>query len=781
MENGRFKRLVLCQAVLAAAVIQAPVGLAAESTMALEEVTVTARRRTESLQDTPISVTAFSAEGLESRGIYNISQISYFTPNLTFQNNPSFGGASNAAAIYIRGVGQKEFVPTTDPGVGLYVDGVYVARSVGAIMNLVDVEQVEVLRGPQGTLFGRNTIGGAVSITTKKPSDQLSGDVSVKLGSDDRLDVKGAINLPFTDSFFGSLAIGSFQQDGYVERPNGSDLGDDDTLTGRLALRWLATEDLEINFSAEATRDRENGSPMVLEGINLGNPIDPNTPPFAVIHNIGANLAAGGPPQPCANPGNTINLDVPGCYDYRYAGRDDETFGTNESYSESDLWAASLHIDWLLSDRLSFKSITAVRDLDSEFARDGDQSPMVITHYHDTLDQEQFSQEFQLLGNAFNGDLQWIAGLYYFDESGDNENTLDFTPSYFRSGGEYDNTSAAVFLQGSYDFSERWSMTLGVRYTDEEKKFLPDQIIYENKFAGTGTDLDAPFLQAGTRVLPYVTKTLDYDETTPLANLTYRANDDLMLYGTYSEGFKSGGFSQRVFPPIVAGYTAPAGTPDEDLIPTYDPEYATSYELGFKYNGLDNRLRLNGAVFYTEYDDLQIQVFTSVAPVTKNAASAELQGFELELQAVPVDNLYLEASVGYIDASYDDLDEEETLVSKSSDLERIPEWTASAALSYEFGLGDKGVLTPRLDWIYSDSYFNDTFNTPEIAQEDDYHVWNFNLTWDDAGDNWQLMAGVINLADEQYVQTGVYGDAFQAYERMYNRGRQWFASARYRF
>lgn len=779
MNKNHLNKLILAQAVLAATLAPSVTAIAAEAGARLEEVMVTARRKEESLQDSPISVSAFSAENLELRGVTDISQISYFTPNLTFQNNPSFGGASNAAAVYIRGVGQKEFVPTTDPGVGLYVDGVYVARSVGAIMHLVDIEQVEVLRGPQGTLFGRNTIGGAINITTSKPHENMAGDVSVKAGSDERIDVKASANAPLTDSLFGSIAIGSFQQDGYVERPNGSDLGDDDTLTGRLALRWLASEDLEFNLSVEGTRDRENGPAMVLEGINLGAPIDPNTPPFAVIHNTGANLAAGGAPVPCADPVNNINLSVPGCYDYRYAGMDDKTAGTGNSSSDSDLWATSLHVDWMLNDQLSLKSITAYRDLDSEFERDGDHSPFVITHYHDNLDQNQFSQELQLLGNAFDARLDWIAGLYYFEEDGDNENTLDFTPSYFRSGGDFDNTSMAAFAQGSWAFNEQWTLTLGVRYTDEEKSFTPDQIIYENKLEGTPGD--APFLAAGTRILPHVEKKLDYDETTPMANLSWRPNDDLMLYVSYAEGFKSGGFSQRVFPPIISGVTAPPNTPDKDLIPTYDPESVDSYEAGFKYTGLDNRLRLNGAMFYAEYDDLQIQVFTSVAPVTKNAASAELKGFELELQAIPLDALLLEATVGYVDASYDELDEAETLLPKSNDLERVPEWTASAAVSYEFNLGDAGSLTPRLDWSYSDSYFNDTFNTPEIAQEDSFHLYNANITWDDVDQNWQVAAGVINIGDEEYVVTGVYGDAFQAYERMYDRGRQWYASLRYRF
>jgi iron complex outermembrane receptor protein len=281
--------------------------------VSIEEMTVTARKTEEDLQSTPISITAYSGDGLEARGMTDIAQIAPFVPNLSFQNNPSFGGAGNAAAIYIRGIGQKEFLPTTDPGVGLYVDGVYIARSVGGILDLIDIERVEVLRGPQGTLFGRNTNGGAISITTKQPHDEFEGDVAATYGTDNRVDLRGSVNVPITDNLFSRFSLLTKQQDGYVKRDDGLEFGDTDTVGGRATFLWEATDALEISLSGEATRDRINGPALTLLGINFAGPVDPDTPPMATIHNVGANLAAAGPAIPCAIPPAPLNLAVPDC------------------------------------------------------------------------------------------------------------------------------------------------------------------------------------------------------------------------------------------------------------------------------------------------------------------------------------------------------------------------------------------------------------------------------------------------------------------------------------
>lgn len=745
----------------------------------LEEIIVTARKIEESLQDAPISISAFNGDSLEYRGITNIGQIAAFTPNLTFQNNPSFGGSSNAAAVYIRGVGQKEFLPTTEPGVGLYVDGVYVARSVGAILDLIDVERVEVLRGPQGTLFGRNTIGGAVSITTRKPSDEFGGKVSLTAGADSRLDFKGTVDVPFSETFRSSFSVASFNRDGYVTRQDGVDLGDDDTLTARAAFQWDASENVVVDFAIETSRDRENGPPMTFLGVNFAGPIDPDTPPMATINNVGANLAAGGPPAPCAFPGMEINLAVPGCYDNRYVQGRDFNAGTAPAFSESDLTSGNFNISWNISDNLELKSITAFRDLDSKFSRDGDHSPLLISQFFDSLEQEQFTQEFQLLGSSEK--VNWIAGLYYFEEDGDNINLLDFVVSSFRSGGKFDNKAKAAYGQLTYDFTENLSATFGLRYTEEDKSFLPDQVILSNPFAGSGhPQLDAPFVQVGSRILPFLEKEISIQETTPMVNVSYQFTDNTMGYLTYSEGFKSGGFSQRVFPPIVAPFTAPPGTPDIDLIPTYQPEFVEVIEAGLKYASADNRVRLNGSIFHTDYTDIQVQVFTSVAPVTRNAGTASIDGFEFEGQFIPGNGWLVDIGVGYIDAGFNEVNEATTFLTTSSEFERVPEWSLSSAVSKEFETKSGSVIIPRIDWSYRSDTFNDAFNTPEIAQEA-YSTVNVSIAWASADESQRLTLGATNLTDEDYLVTGVIGDAFQAFEGIFARQREWYLTYDYRF
>jgi iron complex outermembrane receptor protein len=768
MNDRNLRKLALLLAVILPAT-----SVVAE--LVLEEITVTARKRPEGLQEAPMSVTAFTAEGLEYRVTDNLSQIANFTPNMTFQNNPSFGGASNTAAIYLRGIGQKEFLPTTEPGVGLYVDGAYIARSVGAILDILDMEQIEILRGPQGTLFGRNTIGGAINIVTRKPDEQFTAKVEATLGPDDRANFKGFINAALAEGFYANLSVATMNQDGYVDRPDGTDLGDDDTRLARVALRWLPMDRLELNFTAEFNRERENGPPLNLSGINYGLPIDAeNTPPFALIHNIGANAMATGIAVPCATFDAPLNLDVPGCYDNRYVVGDGTSLGTAPAFSDTDIDAYNLRIDLKLTDHLELHSISAYRELESEFGRDGDHSPHRISEFVDLMDQDQFTQEIQLVGTSLDDRLIWILGFYFFDESGNNVNLLDFTVSNFRSGGRFENESTAFFLQATYDLTEALHLTAGVRVTDETKQFLPDQIIFNNYFAGSGhPQLDAPFMQAGSRILPFLEKEIDIEETSPLVNLAYDVNDDLMVYASYSEGFKSGGFSQRVFPPIVAPFTAPPGTPDIDLIPTFEPEFVEAFEIGFKFMGVGGRFRLNGALFDTEYDNLQIQVFTSVAPVTKNAASAKINGFELELQWLPGNAWLVEIGAGYVDAEYSQIDAATTFVAKGNDLERISKWTTNLGLSKDIDLGDLGRVTPRLDWSYRSKFFNDTFNTPEIAQTDGYHLANVSVAWQDSAEEWRVSLGVNNITDEDYLVTGIIGDAFQSYETLYNRGREW--------
>jgi iron complex outermembrane receptor protein len=718
---------------------------------ALEEVVVSARRREESLQDAPISITAFSAADLEVRGVTQLADLNRYTPNVTIQNNPGNGSSTSAAAVYIRGVGQDDFAPSVEPGVGIYVDGVYVARTVGALLDVLDLESIEVLRGPQGTLFGRNTIGGAISVTTAKPEASLGGFGEVTFGSDQRLNSRAALNVPLTDSLFGRITIGSFNQDGYVKREHdGNVLGDDDTLSGRVALRWMPTDELEINLSADATRERESGAPYVISGIQYD-----NFNSFVTLNNV----LSTGDPFSCYTPGQ---LENSGCYNDRYLLGAERTAGTYQQFSDLDAWGVAVTAEYDAG-AVQLKSIIAYRDLDSEFSRDADGSDLRIAHLYDRLTQHQFSQELQALGKGFEGRFNWIVGLYYFDESGGNLNLLEFVPANFTSGGAYASRSWAAFSQATLDVTDRFSVTAGLRYTDEEKDFTPDQYI-------TAVHVPAQILPfpVGTPILPHTKETISANEVTPLFSVSYKWTPDAMTYLSYSEGFKSGGFTQRVFPP-------------EPSIPTFEPEYVTVYELGFKVTALADRLRMNGAVFHTLYDDLQVLTanLTRVGPFIANAAEVEIDGGELEVTAIPADGWQFQLGVGYLDPQYKEIAEGALEISTDNQFRRISDWTLSAAISKDMLLAG-GALTPRIDWSYRSSYFNDSANTPQLETEGQ-HLVSLGLTWERARGGLSFTLRVDNLLDDEYLSNGFLQPNFGMMESIYDRGRQWRLTARKSF
>ena len=317
----------------------AAAGLSTTASATLEEVVVTARKTAESLQDTPISVTALSGDRLEDMGLSRITKLQNVTPNLVFQNTPAYSGAGNNAAVYIRGVGQKDFVPTIDPGVGIYVDEVYLGRSAGAVLDMIDIQQVEILRGPQGTLFGKNTIGGAISITTTKPNEEFGGKVDIKVGTDERRNIRGVLNVPLSDTLFARGSFGSLQQDGYVFRPfDDKDLGNQDTLMGRLALRWVPSDTFTADLSFDYYDDETNGPPLLITRVD-GFPESATAIPggnFPFINNLFAGFSPdfGGPnPIVCTFP-NAPSA----CFTSANAVTGNNTnLGTGPNYSEMEI------------------------------------------------------------------------------------------------------------------------------------------------------------------------------------------------------------------------------------------------------------------------------------------------------------------------------------------------------------------------------------------------------------------------------------------------------------
>jgi iron complex outermembrane receptor protein len=845
-------RLILAALLGTEALTLRPV-VYAQGAATLEEVVVTARKREESLQDTPVSITAFSGEALEQLHVDRLDAVAQFTPNLVFDTGTTFSGGTSAAAVFIRGIGQQDFTLNAEPGVGIYLDGVYIATSIGSVLDLVDIERVEVLRGPQGTLFGRNTIGGAISVTSQRPDETLHGDLRVTAGAYDRIDARGSVNVPLSDVLYAKIAATTSNREGFVDSPNalsGDKLGDVNRDAFRGALRFVPNERFEADLSADYTRQREDGVPNVLVNAypgtslaligSLADPTSPSflpppaplpPPSFVDLHNLLATVPLGEQGgiaglfpgvvpnpvfgQPTIGPGDVMDID------------DDDIFNPSvlDLSSDTDIWGVALTLSYDL-DWATVKSITSYREMEADVGFDTGAVAQTIAHLANGYDSDQFSQELQLSGVAFGDRLTWLAGFYYFDQDGLHlDHLVDFTPVQVFSGTKIENRSIAGFGQATFDVTDKLAVTFGMRYTDESKDFIVPEDCFDLRepvalFDGTvvecaqmHTVVDPKFLNAGFlsfvnapvfpapggrfcclpvadaegnlvslvpgltpgfELLPRGTTEQSVTDWTPHASLVYRWSEDFMTYFSYSEGFKAGGFVQRVFPPR----TEP---------PSFDPETAKVYEGGFKWTTLANRLQVNAAGFHTDYEDLHVQVNDGVAAVTRNAAAAEINGFELELSALPARGWLVQAGVGYLDAEYTEL-EEANLVTDlyvlglDSELVNAPEWSTSVGIQYDYPIPRfGGEITTRIDWSYRSEIYKDALNFPELRQ-DGYHLLDLAMIYRSADDTWEVSVFGKNITDERYIVSGyanalTYGTAFATL----GRPAEWGVSFAYHF
>lgn len=763
--SAQRSRLALALSLLTPALFAGPAGHAAEGSSGLglmiEEVVVTARKREENLQDTPISISAYSGENLQARGITKLNDIQTLTPNLTFYNYTTQGASTNNASVFIRGVGQADFAPTAESGVGLYVDGVYYGRSVGSTLDLIDLERIEVLRGPQGTLFGRNTIGGALNISTKKPHDQFEGRVEATTGTDGKAEVALFMNVPLANNLYSNFSVMHKQQDGYVTKTTtGQDLGDTDTSGARVGLLWQPTDALEVRLAADYSTSDQNGLPSVFDGVIFDDGSVSGTVNSAYAHNVLDGINGSGLNACDATPANPAgSLDNPACLNDQYRGSNS---GNGEDFSDTDTWGVALTIEQTINERLTFKSITAYRNLDAHFANDADLTSVPVNDkIEDILKQEQVSQEFQLLGSY--DKVDWILGLYYFQEDGANINPVSFYlgpggATNILSGGDFDNDSKAAFAQATTHVTDKLDVTVGVRWTEDTKRFTPNQ--YVTSFA-----FPQPW-PVFFRLVPLQEYEETFDAVTPMLNVAYDLTDGLMLYATYAEGFKSGGFTQRLSGPFLA-------------LPSFGPEEVESYELGLKYASEDGSLTANLAAFYMDYSDIQINVFLGIAPTLDNAGSATVQGGELELKWMLAEGWLLETAAGYTDAGYDEVDPT-TILTGDEDFALTPEWTGSVSLSREIDLVDNGNLMARLDWSYRSRTEFGAENEPGEYQSA-YSLFNTSLAWNSRDATYNVIAGVRNLTDKDfnyaYGSQSTFGPIFY----IPDRGREWYLTAKYNF
>ena len=726
------------------------------SATTLEEVIVTARKIEEKLQDTPIAISAYSPETLEKRQIFSTELLDQITPNLQFTNVTTLAGNNASSVVFIRGIGQVDPTASVDPGVGMYIDDVYIGHSVGGSMEFRDIAGVQVLRGPQGTLFGRNTIGGAILLTTEEPGDEFGGNFRVRVGSDNLRDAFLAVDVPVNDQLRSRFTFGTRSRDGYVTRiQTGEDLGDSDTYTATGKIVWTPNDQFQAGVKLDYTHSDENGNPFVFAASNEAQ---------AFQRVASQDAGCPGVVFPVSGPVPLID-DIRCANDFQNKG----PYSNNGTYpleSKLDNWGLSLHLSYDLNEAITLKSITAYRSLQWEGIRDADNTPLTILHTDYDSDGDQFTQELQALYRS--DALIGVMGFFYMEEEIDDIVFVQLNTPAPGIQGDSDNnitknSNWAVFTQWTYDVNEQLSITAGGRYTEDTKGSIPDQFNYANP---------------DVKYLPVML----YEDTatafTFSGAISYRWNEQIMTYLSYSEGFKGGGWNSH--------FNRPQTPAEQAAFQKFDPEDATTYEIGFKTDLLGNTLRLNGAVFTTDYTDLQFVYRVGVAPYLANAGKASIDGFELELSWVPAANWIIDAGVGYLDTSIDSLREIEGTaigVEVGNVLPFSPEWQTNAGVSYTAFLGNGWLLTPRADLAYQTETFFDANNTVEIAQLNDATVLNLSIALEPRDQQWRLTFGVNNVNDKLYAIGGNSSLTTSAgyAEIGYARPREWFLSFDYNF
>lgn len=702
----------------------------ASSPDGLEEIVVTARKIEENLQRTPIAVTAITARAIEQRNLKDVTELSQSTPNLVLQTS-GVNGASKTPAVFLRGLGQADTVLTADPAVGLYVDGVYVARNTGSILDLLDLERVEILRGPQGTLFGKNTIGGAINLISVKPQPEFGASAELLAGNYSRFSGRAMVNAPLSDHLFVRVSAFGNKQDGYIRLANypGREFGDDKTWGIRGQFRWRPSSSLTVDLSADYSSTNNTGAPSVLLETYPGS-----------LTGIFYNAFFSGNPA-CNTP--TGQATIPVCFGPIQVPTN--PYVSNVVFTSRSLakvppenqfntFGANLTIKLDLPFG-SLQSISAYRNLRSNYSFEGGPiGRLFFESLADQQDADQYSEELQLTGKSFDDRFKWILGGYFLYEY--TFSHVDVLSAAARApflGTTYplltDNQqpthtyNVAAFGQGTFDITRWLHLTGGLRWTYEKK----DSILYLRPARPQGL--------AGE---------LTIRRATPLVSLGADLSPNVFAYASYSEGFRSGGF-----PPRVIGQVS--------IIPSYGPEKAQAYEAGIKATVLDNRLRANLAVFSTSFKDFQGPGtrldLTPPFGTTINAGDARIRGIELEMTAVPSRYFQVDASFSHMNTRLTradpTLNEGGVPVPVGKRLPYSPDWKASAGFNWTIPFANGSELSTRADVALTSRIYFSLLNEPDTSQASTVLV-NAGMTYSFPGKHWQIGVGVKNATDAFY-------------------------------
>lgn len=700
----------------------------------LDSVTVTARKREETLQDVPVAVTAFTPEVLDKLNVRDIGDVARQVPNTQIY---AARGSTSTATAYIRGIGQSDPLWGVDPGVGIYLDDVYIARPQGALLDVFDVGRIEVLRGPQGTLYGKNTIGGAIKYISRGLPTKLEGFASVTAGNYDQLDAKAAIGGPLggeDSGLRGRVAVASLNHGGYGENlTNDQPVSDKQINAARLNLGAYAGDNLDFQFAFDWLEDQSGmrGAQMLAP-----NPLAPAYPPLSDRYDIRSGMA------------NVNNTDMKGL---------------------------SAVVNWRPSDNWAFKYVVAKRESDTDTNIDFDTTPLKLVDVRALYNDSQVSHEVQANFDG-GGRARGVMGLYYFDGEAGGQVRNYFSNPFLPAGptnpliGDTQckvlTKSYALYADWTIDLTDRLKLDVGARYTDEDKRAIALNRFYLD------TNYSIPFATVAD-----FDKKVNFSNVSPKVSLDYRITDDVMIYGLATRGFKSGGFNIRANTTAVPR----SGEP-------FDDETVDSYEIGSKMSFLDQRLFLNAAYFHNKYKDIQLSVFTSFTLPDgsqsffgdfTNAGEGTVQGLELEYQFLPTSHWLISGNLAWLDAKYDKYIDRGVNVADQQKFTNAPKFSGALNVEYRTDLANGGNLSARAGYAYQSEVWPTTDLSPLIRQ-DGYGLASAGVIWR-LNDAWQFSLQGSNLGDKKYRTTGYNIPAYGVVTGFYGPPRTYSLSARYDF
>jgi iron complex outermembrane receptor protein len=803
----------------------------------LMEIVVTAEKRSENVQRVPIAITAFTGQDLQDRGVVDIHSLSNMTANVNLDAGSPFSGTPSVLAASIRGIGQDDFALNLDPGVGVYIDGVYLARTVGANQNLLDVERVEILKGPQGTLFGRNTIGGAISIVTHTPGDHFDGRVEMTTGSFARRDLAGTFDIPFADNLRSSITVSSLVRDGYQKRiptpglpdfnnipedtyhqsghfSNGDTQGGQNQQVVRTKLLYLPSDSLKFTFAGDWTH--ENQTAMANTVLATTQPPKGQLGPggflialynlctsFASAAEAGAFTLGGQPlfgsaatlPNICGpvGPGlvkgpNGLVTPGPALYgrgipQYNAAvavtGNIDTTYATGNNFAQLDAGGFSLTGDWTLSNTLALKSISGWRTLNWRIGMDNDGSALVVLEPSFREGQHQFSQEFQLIGSAIDNRLDYVLGGYYFREAGHVHDFVALDILMVDGDNTINTTSYAGFAHANFKVTDKFVVTAGARYSIENKEMIgrqSDPGAFEEKIATAGGCY--PIVATS----PCITSQFP-DPNNPTVLFPPGTNKQkfdeftptLQLQYNLTENLMAYAGYSRGFK--SGGWTTRVPNPIlSATLAEFKPEKADTFEVGVKSQFFNDHLRLNLAAFDTLYKDIQLNEQEGPAPFLKNAGTARILGTELEASWAVAHGFTIQSAIGYMDAHYTST-LPDTLIPLNTPLPKTPKWKASLGPQYILDFeGDKSLRFVG-NYTFTSTMTNDTLATPLLTRPNT-EILDLSVAYATSGGKYEVILGGSNVTDKRYVVTGQDQVAGGQVQATFNAPAEWYLRLR---